>query len=463
MKHRMCRVLLCLVLTFALLLPMTVGALADTTIGTDASRPEYFEALGGSGSYNPLKTPYHYDKTTGNVAYCLEHKKDSPSSSAAYTDFDPSALWGHNTVTGIQAIVDHGYPNSTGGLTEEQAHYATANAIRAWMKESADVGYNFMRVDEGHIRPLSGTAAQETWVFFLELLGYARAGATLGGTSGGMELHADHLMLGDQYARVLFCQTYPSFLLDRTVRELASLPANLVLSIDLIPVSTDEAVGEAEKKLLGAETNITNWQRKQNQNNNFSAVVPYDMEEQRNEMREMLSDLRTRDQRLLFAVVTLVHIADSKAQLDGDTDSLQALGRQRACQFTTLRYQQLEGLNTALPYGVRKIDTFRTLITEAAGVLMPFSAQEVVHKNGIYHGLSPINKNMIFVNRRQLLNGNGCILGVSGSGKSFFGKMEIVPLMFKGGVDILILDPEAEYLALTQQLGGEVIHIKHHK
>ena len=459
MKHRMCRVLLCLVLTFALLLPMTVGALADTTIGTDASRPEYFEALGGSGSYNPLKTPYHYDKTTGNVAYCLEHKKDSPSSSAAYTDFDPSALWGHNTVTGIQAIVDHGYPNSTGGLTEEQAHYATANAIRAWMKESADVGYNFMRVDEGHIRPLSGTAAQETWVFFLELLGYARAGATLGGTSGGMELHADHLMLGDQYARVLFCQTYPSFLLDRTVRELASLPANLVLSIDLIPVSTDEAVGEAEKKLLGAETNITNWQRKQNQNNNFSAVVPYDMEEQRNEMREMLSDLRTRDQRLLFAVVTLVHIADSKAQLDGDTDSLQALGRQRACQFTTLRYQQLEGLNTALPYGVRKIDTFRTLITEAAGVLMPFSAQEVVHKNGIYHGLSPINKNMIFVNRRQLLNGNGCILGVSGSGKSFFGKMEIVPLMFKGGVDILILDPEAEYLALTQQLGGEVIHI----
>lgn len=186
MKHRMCRVLLCLVLTFALLLPMTVGALADTTIGTDASRPEYFEALGGSGSYNPLKTPYHYDKTTGNVAYCLEHKKDSPSSSAAYTDFDPSALWGHNTVTGMQAIVDHGYPNSNGGLSEEQAHYATANAIRAWMKESADVGYNFMRVDEGHIRPLSGTAAQETWVFFLELLGYARAGATLGGTSGGM-------------------------------------------------------------------------------------------------------------------------------------------------------------------------------------------------------------------------------------------------------------------------------------
>ena len=185
MKHRACRALLCLVLAASLLLPMTVGALAgSTTIGTDASRPEYFEALGASGNYNPLKTPYHYDKTTGNVAYCLEHKKDSPSSSAEYTDFDASALWGQNTVTGIQAIVDHGYPNSCGGLSEEQAHYATANAIRAWMKESADVGYEFMRVDKGHVRPLSGTAAQRTWAFFLELLGYARAGDVLSGGGG---------------------------------------------------------------------------------------------------------------------------------------------------------------------------------------------------------------------------------------------------------------------------------------
>lgn len=185
MKHRACRALLCLVLAVSLLLPMTVGALAgSTTIGTDASRPEYFEALGASGNYNPLKTPYHYDKTTGNVAYCLEHKKDSPSSSAEYTDFDASALWGQNTVTGIQAIVDHGYPNSCGGLSEEQAHYATANAIRAWMKESADVGYEFMRVDKGHVRPLSGTAAQQTWAFFLELLGYARAGDVLSGGGG---------------------------------------------------------------------------------------------------------------------------------------------------------------------------------------------------------------------------------------------------------------------------------------
>ena len=53
---------------------------------------------------------------------------------------------------------------------------------------------------------------------------------------------------------------------------------NMMLSIDILPVPTDEAVREVESGLLGVETNITNWQRKQNQNNNFSAAIPYDSE-----------------------------------------------------------------------------------------------------------------------------------------------------------------------------------------
>ena len=275
----------------------------------------------------------------------------------------------------------------------------------------------------------------------------------------GVECHADHLRLGEKYARVLFCQGYPSFLRDDILCVLTELPRNLFLSIDILPVSTDEAVREVESKLLGAETNIANWQRKQNRNQNFSADVPYDLEQQRKETREFLDDLSSRDQRMLYTVLTLVHLADSKAELDADTDALRAAARQRLCTLTTLRFQQLEGLHTALPFGLRRVDTLRTMTTESAGALLPFRAQEVVHPNGIYHGLSPVNRNLIFVDRRQLLNGNGCILGVSGSGKSFFGKMEIVPLVLRGGADVLLIDPEAEYLALTERLGGEVIRV----
>ena len=64
---------------------------------------------------------------------------------------------------------------------------------------------------------------------------------------------------------------------------MTDLNRDMMLSIDMVPIPTDEAVREVENRLLGVETNITNWQRRQNSNNNFSAVVPYDMELQRKE------------------------------------------------------------------------------------------------------------------------------------------------------------------------------------
>ena len=72
---------------------------------------------------------------------------------------------------------------------------------------------------------------------------------------------------------------YASYIKDSMVAELTDLNRNLMMSIDVVPVPTDEAVREAENRLLGVETNITNWQRRQNSNNNFSATVPYDMEQ----------------------------------------------------------------------------------------------------------------------------------------------------------------------------------------
>ena len=274
-----------------------------------------------------------------------------------------------------------------------------------------------------------------------------------------MEFRKDHFIMGKQYGRVLFLKEYASYIKDSMINELTSLNRNLMLSIDIIPVPTDEAVREMQNRLLGVETNVTNWQRRQNSNNNFSAAVPYDLEQQRRETREMLDDLTTRDQRMLFAVVTLVHLADSREELDSDTETLQSIARKHLCQLTTLNWQQAEGLVTALPLGLRRIDALRTLTTEALAVLMPFRAQEIQDRGGVYYGQNVISKNLIVADRRQLLNGNGFVLGVSGSGKSFTAKREIISLALSTEDDILIIDPESEYRPLVEGLGGQVINI----
>ena len=252
---------------------------------------------------------------------------------------------------------------------------------------------------------------------------------------------------------------YASYIKDSMINELTSLNRSLMLSIDIIPVPTDEAVREMQNRLLGVETNVTNWQRRQNANNNFSAVVPYDLEQQRKETREMLDDLTTRDQRMMFAVVTLVHLADSKEELDSDTETLQSIARKHLCQLTTLNWQQADGLVTALPLGLRRIDALRTLTTEALAVLMPFKAQEIWDRGGVYYGQNAISKNLIVADRRQLLNGNAFILGVSGSGKSFSAKKEMVSLALSTQDDIIVIDPESEYRPLIEGLGGQVINI----
>ena len=275
-----------------------------------------------------------------------------------------------------------------------------------------------------------------------------------------LEFHRDYFKMGSQYGRVLFLKDYASYIKDSMILELTDLNRRMMLSIDMIPVPTDEAVREVENKLLGVETNVTNWQRRQNSNQNFSAVVPYDLEQQRKETREMLDDLTTRDQRMLFAVVTLVHLADSKEELDSDTETLQSIARKHLCQLSTLSWQQADGLATVLPLGLRRISALRTLTTEALAVLMPFKAQEIRHQGGVYYGQNVISKNMIIANRRQLLNGNSFILGVSGAGKSFTAKEEMTNIILTDpNADIIIIDPEREYSPLVKAMQGEVIHI----
>ncbi len=274
------------------------------------------------------------------------------------------------------------------------------------------------------------------------------------------EFEADHFKIGAKFGRVLLLRDYANYIKDSFVSELCDLNRNMILSLDINPVSTDKAVKMLESVNLGVETNIANWQRKQNQNNNFSAIIPYDMELQRKESKEFLDDITTRDQRMMLCSLVIVHTADTKEQLDSDTESLLTIARKHLCQLGVLRFQQLDGLNTAMPFGVKRIAAERTLTTESTAVLLPFRSQEVLHEGGVYQGRNSISKNIIVVDRRQLMNGNSFILGVSGSGKSFKAKEEIIDLVLAtdDNSDILIIDPEREY-SLVDELHGERIHI----
>lgn len=278
----------------------------------------------------------------------------------------------------------------------------------------------------------------------------------------GLRFRAGYFEMGEKFGRVLFLKDFASYIKDEMISDLSDFSRNLVLSIDILPIPTDEAVKEIQSRILGVETDITRWQQRQNSKNNFTATVPYELEQLRAETKEFLDDLTTRDQRMMFAVVTLVHVADTLEQLDADTETLLSIGREHLCQFSVLRYQQEDGLNTVLPYGLRRIKALRTLTTESTAVLMPFRAQEIQDAGGLYYGVNAVSKNLLICDRKRLISPHAFYLGVSGSGKSVGMKNTIIEVVLNTGDDVIIIDAEREYSPLVRALGGEVIEISPH-
>ena len=131
------------VVLLAVLILFASSALAAVSVGT-RNTTHMFDYNGGSG-WKDLKTPEHYIVGTSpeQVAYCLQHKNDSPSNSA-YNDSDILGTYSARVQTGLRIIFENGFPYSTGGLTATEARYATANAVRFWLSENGDSAqYNF--------------------------------------------------------------------------------------------------------------------------------------------------------------------------------------------------------------------------------------------------------------------------------------------------------------------------------
>lgn len=275
----------------------------------------------------------------------------------------------------------------------------------------------------------------------------------------GMEIHEDYLQIGDRYARCLFLREYASYMKDDLIAELTSKNHEIMISMDVKPVGMEEAARDVTNRLLGVEKNITNWQQKQNQNNNFSATPPYHLSKQQAELKEMLDDLTSRDQKMMMCSLTLVHLADTKQKLDLDTDNLLGVSSERTCQMGKLKYRQLDGMNTVLPFGVKRISNTRTLITESLSAFEPFRTQQILEPGGIYLGQNAISNELIIYNRKTLKNYSAFLFGVPGSGKSMAAKQMIEWELLGTSDDIMICDPEGEYGRLLKPQGAQIVHV----
>ena len=155
-----------------------------------------------------------------------------------------------------------------------------------------------------------------------------------------------------------------------------------------------------------------------------------------------------------------MNTATNRQKLENAVFQTAAIAQKYNCALKRLDFQQEEGLISSLPIGVNQVEIERGLTTSSTAVFVPFTTQELFQGGeALYYGLNALSNNMIMVDRKQLKNPNGLILGTPGSGKSFSAKREMTNAFLITEDDIIVCDPEAEYFPLVQKLGGQVIRI----
>lgn len=272
-----------------------------------------------------------------------------------------------------------------------------------------------------------------------------------------IEVFPDYLKLGDKFVRTLFLKDYASQVNDNVLHNTLNLPKTACLSMDIKVMDPSQAKDLLEKHLFNVSGDITKWQRSQNKHENYTAEIPYDLKQPRDEAEAQLADLVEHDQNLCYTWVSIMLMADSLEELNADTEAVILNGKKNNIQLYVPKRYQIEALSTSIPVGVNQHLMSRLLMTICVATLMPFRTQNILHKNGVYYGTNPLSKKLLTVNRDNLINQNSFVLGAPGSGKSFITKAEIMSLVLRGDTDVIIIDPESEYGSLVKAMGGELI------
>ena len=267
--------------------------------------------------------------------------------------------------------------------------------------------------------------------------------------------------MGRKTGSVSYLQITAPELNDRLLADFLDMESNMVVSMHIQSVDQVKAIKTVKRKITDLQKSKIEEQKKAVRSGYDMDLIPGDLSTYNEEALRLLQDLQSRNERMFLLTFTVLNVADTGKELSNNVFRASGIAQQHNCSLINLDFRQEEGLMSCLPLGLNLIESRRCLTTSSAAIFIPFTTQELFQnsREALYCGLNALSNNIIMVDRKLLKNPNGLILGTPGSGKSFSAKREISNVFLVTDDDIIICDPEAEYGALTEHLGGQVIKI----
>jgi len=266
--------------------------------------------------------------------------------------------------------------------------------------------------------------------------------------------------MGTTWGAASFIQILAPELTDRMLADLLDMETPVTVNLHIQSIDQSEAIKRIKHKLSDLEKMRIEEQKKAVRAGYDMDVLPPDLVTYGAEAKTLLEDLQSRNERMFLVTILVMNTADTKQKLENNIFQVAGIAQKYNCALKRLDFQQEQGLMSSLPIGVNQIEIQRGLTTSSTAIFVPFTTQELFQDGeALYYGLNALSNNLIMADRKKLKNPNGLFLGTPGSGKSFSAKREIVNAFLITQDDIIITDPENEYAALTQRLGGQVIRL----
>lgn len=198
-----------------------------------------------------------------------------------------------------------------------------------------------------------------------------------------MRFTTQHAEIDDGFAKAMTIAQYPQQLSDNFVATLLQQVPYIVLSIDITPVETEDAMREIEASQMKIDSEKFRANRRNVENLDFMATISPRNQQQEKYTAEIRNAICEGDQQVFMVLLSVAFFADTPDELRQETDALQSAASNFNCRFTEMRFQQENCFNTAMPYGLRRVESSHMMLTRSVTALVPFVAQEVQSPQGI--------------------------------------------------------------------------------
>jgi len=266
-----------------------------------------------------------------------------------------------------------------------------------------------------------------------------------------IEIGQNYFKIGERFGKTYFIFSYPRYLSTAWLSPVINLNFSMDVSFYLHPLESEKVLKQLRKKVTEIQAEITEREEKGLIRDPTIQIAYRDLEELRDR-------LQTAQERMVRFGLYVTIYGESEKELREIETTLRSILESRLIYIKPALYQQKEGFISCSPYGMDQLLVSTMMNTGTLSSIFPFVSFDLSSNEGILYGLNNHNMSLVLFDRFALENANATIFGVSGSGKSYAIKLEILRYLMLG-VDVIVIDPENEYKFLADAVGGSFFNI----